>query len=287
MNITPVLTSANTVGAIEGSGGVYPRTLQMKTNVTRTSFPKELSIPPTNETPEAQEAIRPLSAQQAEMARTRRARALEAKERALAEREMALKSQMESMPSKDAVPLSRIKSETLNVLLEAGVSYDDLTKAILANQGDPEVRALKSELEALKAGVDKKFVDQETEQRKQILSEMRREASLLASQSENFALVKETRSIPDVMSLIEKTYDSTGEVLEVSEAMGLVEAELLKDAERLAKIEKVKNRFMQQPPLVQPQQRPQMTTLTNKHTASAQMSARDRALAAFYGTLKR
>jgi hypothetical protein len=143
---------------------------------------------------------------------------------------------------------------------------------------------LKEEIEALKKGVDQRFVDQNTQAEQQVLAEMKREANQLL-RDDNFEFIRETRSVPTVMDLIEKTYRKTGEVLDVSEAMRLVEDELFKDAQKLASLKKMQLQQVQQP---QPQQRQYgMRTLTNRHTSSVPLSAKERALAAFNGTLKR
>lgn len=285
ISAVPSLSNSTAASGPTNNPHVDLRSLKMTTNATPLSgvppAAQELPISDTNETQATPEATQPLSPQFAELARRRRA--LQVKERALADREKALQAQSQG---RDAVDLARLKSEPLNVLMEAGVTYDQLTEAILANQGSSEIHALKAELAALKEGVDKKFVDRETQAEQQVLAEMRKEATLLTSQSKDFELVKETRSVPDVMRLIEQTYRQTGEVLDVRDALKLVEDELFKDAQRIIGIDKVKSQLSPQNPAPM-QQQPGMRTLTNKHTASVPMSARERALAAFYGTLKR
>lgn len=271
-------------------GGVELRSVKMNVNATPESFPPtmqpekqaELSKLPSNESSEVTvEATQPLSPQFAELARRRRA--LQVKERALADREKALLARSQGG---ETIELARLKSEPLKVLLESGVTYDQLTEAILANQVDPEVMALKKELQELKQGVDQRFTEEKTQAEKQALAEMRREASLLVSTSKDFELVKETKSVPEVMRLIEETYRSSGEVLDVKEALTLYENELLKDLERLTGIEKVKNKILPAQPQAM-QQQPGLRTLTNKHTASVPLSPKQRALAAFYGNLNK
>ena len=244
-----------------------------------------LSIPPTTETSaeKAVEETQPLSPQLAAIARERRALQ---QERQAFEREKAASAQ--SSTQADVVPIDRLKSEPLSVLLEHGVTYDQLTEAILASQNgySPELQALKAELKALKDGVDKTFSEKETQQRQQVLAEMRREATQLA-EGEAFELVKATGSVPKVIKLIERTYDERGEVLDVQEAMSLVEAELEEEAMRMAKLGKVQAKLAPPPaPTPQPQQR-QMRTLTNRDTASVPLSAKARAIAAFNGSLRR
>ncbi len=291
MKISPIASGANTVGATDGAAAPAPhpmRALRMTTNATPLTLDtalespavQEPSIPPTSEANVPEADTRPLSPQFAELAKRRRS--LQVKERELADREKAL---LEKSQGGDSISVARLKSEPMRVLLEQGVTYDDLRDAILAGQGNPEVLALKAEINALKEGVDKKFTDRETQAEQQALAEMRKEASLIVADGEDFELVRETKSIPDVMKLIERTYRESGEVLAVREALGLVENHLFEEAKRLASLGKVKSQLLPQTPPQTP--RPQgMRTLTNKDTAQPPLSAKQRAIAAFYGQLK-
>jgi hypothetical protein len=227
------------------------------------------------------EATKPLDPQAAEFAKRRRA--LQIKEKELADRERALQ---DTSVKADPVDFkAQLKSDPLRVLQEAGVTYDQLTQAILDSQGNSEVRALKAEIEALKEGVNKNFTDRDTLQEQQVLAEMRKEAVLLSKTGEDFELVRETNSIPDVMKLIERTYRENGEVLDVREALQLYEDELVKDSLKLAGTNKLKSRLAPSP--VPQKSQGQMRTLTNKDTASNVMSAKARAIAAFNGTLRK
>lgn len=235
-----------------------------------------MSIPDNNET--TVEATQPLSPQLAEIAKRRRA--LQLRERAIAEKEKAL--QATNTGSSGGIDVARLKSDPLKVLDEAGVTYDQLTEALLATQGNAEINALKAEINALKEGVDKKFTDRETQAEQQVLAEMKREAERLSSLGEDFELVRETKSIPQVMTLIERTYRETGEVLDVSEALKLVEEELFKDLSRVTSFNKIKSQFAPPPaPQPQPKQQMGMRTLKNTDTAPVPLSRRAKALAAW------
>lgn len=287
MKISPMTSSVNTVGAVEGSGESL-RSIKMVTNATPgPAGPLEevqkLTIQDDIEAKPVDEVTQPISPQLAELARARRA--LQVKERAIVDREKALESRSQDV---NLIDRARLKSDPLGVLLETGVTYDQLTEAILNGQGNAEMAALKAELHALKEGVDKKFVEKDTQAEQQVLAEMRREALRLSSQGEAFEMVRETRSIPDVMKLIERTYRETGEVLETTEALRLVEDELVSRYKKLANLKKVQSQLAPAPAQLQLQpQRQGMRTLTNKDTASPVMTPKARALAAFYGTLKK
>lgn len=285
MKITAVPSFANSISPAPGAPPEL-RSIKMVTNATPEQPlaqppAQELSIPDNSKTDAVTEDTKPISPQYAELAKRRRA--LQIKERELATREKAL---AEKSQGSDSIPLARLKSEPLSVLLESGVTYDQLTQAILANQGNPEIAALKAEVQALKEGVDKRFTDNVTQQEQAVLAEMRKEATGLVATGEEYALVRETGRIPDVMRLIEETYRESGQVLGVKEALQAIETELFKDAEKIASLEKIRNKYIASPP--QQLSRPQgMRTLTNKDTASIPLSPKQRALAAFNGTLKR
>jgi hypothetical protein len=174
-------------------------------------------------------------------------------------------------------------------MLEAGITYDQLAEAVLAQQSGPssEIRALKDEIKALKEGVDQKFTERTTQEEKQVLAEMQREASQLVAQGDDFELVRETRSVPDVMRLIEQTYRKTGEVLDVQEALSLVEQELVNESLKVARLKKVQSQLAPAEPAQPQAQQRTMRTLTNRDTANVPMTPKQRALAAFRGTLKK
>ncbi len=244
----------------------------------------ELSISDSNEekTNPAAEVTEPISPQFAALARERRALQVKRRELELKEKALETKSQ-----GSDQIPLARLKSEPLSVLLEAGVTYDQLTEAILANQGNSDFNELKAEMAAFKQGVDQKLTDQEVRAEQAALSEMKREAEKIIFSNDDFELVRETKSVPDVLELIKRTYKETGEVLDVTEALKLVEDELFTRNQKIANLKKMQGLFNKQPE-PQPMSRPQgMRTLTNKDTASIPMDRRQRALAAWGGTLKR
>ncbi len=293
MKITPMMTPANTthaVGAVEGSSSATapsPRKMTMNTNATpewqRPQAQVE-NLPPAPHQPESEnqsvDRNQPISPQFAALAKQKRA--LQVKERELAEREKTLQVQ----PGTDHVELSRIKSDPLRVLLDAGVTYEQLAQAIMANPQNPEINELRTELKSYKEDFQKQLSERDAQAERQVLAEMRQDANQLA-QSEEFELVRETRSIPSVMKLIERTYREQGEVLDVKEAMQLVEQELFKEAQRLTKAKKVQSQFQPAMPPVQRTQGMQMRTLTNRDTAQPPISAKQRALQAFWGQLPR
>jgi hypothetical protein len=266
------------------------------------SAPAAEPTSPVSDVAEAQpsEETKPLSPQMAALAKQRRA--LQVKERELAEKEKALQA---ASSTKDTwIDPALLKSKPLSVLLNNGVTYDQLTEALLAEQSGahPEIAELKAELQAaMKAEVQKTLADKDAQAEKQVLAEMTKEATFLAAQGDDFEMVRATSSVPSVISLIERTYRETGEVLDVKEAMSLVENELINDALKMASIKKVQAKIQPPapppaPPVAPPapevpaQQKQQQAirTILNKDSSNSNvMTAKQRAIAAFTGTLKR
>lgn len=283
MKISAPVSIANSVAGNSSATSVVPekQKIAMRTNASPEYYEPDSTIQDTNSTNASQEVTKPLSPQYAALAKQRRA--LQVKERELADREKAITSDPSRNDGQDII--TRLKSQPLSVLQEHGVTYDQLTEAILATQGNAEINALKAEILALKEGVDKNFTDRDHQAEQQVLAEMRKEAAQLAREGDTFEMVRETNSLPDVMQLIERTYRTTGEVLDVQEAMQLVEDELVSESLKIANIRKVQSRMSR--PAPQPQQQRGMHTLTNRDTSATQMSAKARAIAAFHGTLKK
>ena len=262
-----------------------PQVRRLKMNVQRSTDRREFAhTEPTSAGDTAQPAQadevqsapevtkQPLDPQLAAIAKQRRA--LQVKEKEIAEREAALAAKP---PAEDWK--SRLKQSPLSVLQEAGVSYDDLTQAILASPGSQEVVQLREELKALKEGVDTKLTERETAAEKQALAQIEREIGKLTAQGVEFETIRATNSQSDVRDLIHRTWKTTGELLSESEACMLVEKQLIEELMPLTKLSKIAA------PSAEPQQKErQTTTLTNRDTSRAPTSRRERALIAFYGT---
>jgi hypothetical protein len=231
------------------------------------------------------EDTKPLSPQFAALARQKRA--LQVKERELLEKEKALGS-----PVKDGAPdlMARLKSQPLSVLQEAGVTYDQLTEAILSGQGvNPEIQALKEELKSLKKGVDETFQTKEEQAEQSALTEMSFEIDDLAKEGDAFECIRAEgdSAVEAVLRHIYKTYKATGRVPDVRTSMEKVENDLLVKAEKFAGINKLRAKIAPaETATLQPQQRG-MRTLTARDTAIPNMGRRARAIAAAMGKLQK
>lgn len=258
----------------------------------------EAAPEPVSSTPDTGEATveatQPLSPQFAALAKQKRAFQLE---KAAFEKEKAEFSSRNQDGSGEI--LSRLKSQPLSVLQEQGILdnpefYNSLTERIMdPSQGirtevQSTIQALREEIKALKEGVDKNFQTREEQQEQAALTEMSYEAESLAKEGDAYELIRSEgdAGIERVLRLIHSTYKKTGRVLGVKEAMDHVESEYLSKAEKLAQLKKVQGKLQPSAPPLQPQQR-QMRTLTARDSVSAPMTAKQRAIAAFQGNLKR
>jgi hypothetical protein len=186
---------------------------------------------------------------------------------------------------------AQLKANPLALLRDAGVSYDDLTQAILENpQGSQsfDVQAIEERLlKAVEDKLSKNLQERDTDSRKQVVSQMTREANYLVAQGDTYELVRKTKSVGDAIDLIERTFDKDGEILEVPEALRLIEEELQADVLEIAQTKKIQSALGPKPQASQAQPG-QMRTLTSRDSSGAQpMSAKQRALLAFQGKLQR
>lgn len=238
--------------------------------------------------PTVAEETQPLSPQFAALAKTKRA--LQVKERELAQREADLKTKVPNLD--EYVSKADLKANPLKIF-ETGITYDQLTEAILnnPNAGSSEIAALKADIQALKEGLDTKFNERDQLSEKQVLSQMKRETDLLTAEGEQFEAIRKARAQQDVVDLIHRTWKDSGEILDVRDAAELVENQLIDEALPFAQIKKLQSRLA-------PQETPQpevpkpgtkvMRTLTNRDSARPVASdRRARAIAAFTGQLKR
>lgn len=249
-------------------------------------------ISDTKESGETLEETKPLSPQFAALAKAKRA--LQVKERELAQREEALKTHVPQTGTEDLI--AKLKANPLNVLQEAGVTYDQLTEAILNNQSAPlDSKSIDALVEKkLNERLEKEFGSRDTQAEQQVLADIKREAVALTSQGDQFEAIREAKAQNVVVDLIHRTFKQTGEIMDVSEAADLVENQLIDEALPFARLKKIQTRLTpeQAEVLAQAPTSPKagtkvMKTLTNRDSAKPVMDRRARAIAAALGTLKK
>lgn len=265
------------------------RKITMKTNASPTRYEApvvettESTISDTNGQANATaESTRPLSPQFAALAKERRA--LQVMKKELDEQKQA----QSKPPEGDYIAKADLLANPLKIF-DAGLTYDQLTEAILSSQSGitPEIQSLKEELKRVKEDVNKTLSDRDAQAESQALAEMRKDAQSLIQTGDDYEMVRETQSLPHVIELIRRTYKTTGEILDVREALNLVETDLITETLKVANLKKVKSQIAPEP-VQQPQsQGKQMKTLTNRDSASVPLDRKARAIAAMQGTLRK
>jgi hypothetical protein len=226
--------------------------------------------------------------------------AAKSREAALAAREAALQAKEEEYKT-GYIPKAQLKAQTLQTLEQEGISYDFLTQQMMEQlqPQDPRTQAHIAKLEAQvqkllesNESTQKNQADQQTQQYQAALTQIRNDVTTLVKSDPNFETIRATGSIGDVVELIEKTYQADGVLMSVEEATQAVEDYLFEEIEKLTKLSKVQKRMVAsttatatkaQTPATPNKQTQPMKTLTNAVGSTRQMSAKERAIAAFKG----
>lgn len=229
--------------------------------------------------------------------------ALKAREAAIAAREAELAGKPQFDP-KQYYTKDQVKQNALDVLAEAGVSYEELTQQIISQQPvDPRLQStinqLKDQIAQLKQESEmskKSYADQQTQAYQAAVKQIRTDVNQLVYTDPNFETIKATKSAKDVVDLIEQTYHRDGVLLSTEEAAQLVEDHLVERYTKIAQIDKIKRKLptvapkamtsTAQTPAANTKQPQPMKTLTNATSSSRQLSAKERAILAFKGELK-
>ncbi len=258
--------------------------------------------------PEKDPALQRQFAQLARQERQLRAKAqqqeqqIKAREAALEAKEQAIKA-TEQKYSEGYISRDQLKQDTLRILADSGVSYDELTQQILNQpsinpQLEATINALKQEINSLKSTIDEGKQQQSQQQQdayKAAVKQIETDVRQIVTMDPQFETIKATKSISDVVELIEETYKQDGYVMPVEEACQEVENYLVEEAMKLTRLGKIKRQLEQagQPkptetakPKEQTHQQGQAKTLTNAISSTRKLTNRERAIAAMEGRLK-
>lgn len=246
------------------------------------------SVETPEKTPEA--PSEPLSPQFVALAR---------KERQVRRAQQELKAAQDAWKQDQVnfIPKSRLKSETLAVLAEEGITPDNLFELQLkqASSQDPQqvllnkIADLESKLTGLTDPENGTLAQRDKANYDQALEVIREDATLLVDSDPSYGLIKSEGQTEEVVKLIATIFDEEGKILSVEEAAGLVEEKLTqrlaKQYDRLSKFEKLKAKIgkpaetqEEAAPAQLPQQKPMTNTLTNAGALQRPLSARDRAV---------
>jgi hypothetical protein len=226
--------------------------------------------------------------------------ALARKERQVRKAQEDLKAREDAFKAREAdyVPKARLTSETRAVLSELGITYDKLTEQELGEDAQDPQAALLQKISELEAKLDAQVTERKTSEqqrdtdaRASAVNQIRADAKFVVDSDPAFETIKATDSVSDVVELIEKTFDKSGEMLSVEEACRLVEDVLVeRETERIRKLSnlpKIKSKLAPADEGNLPQSgtkpltRQPPKTLTNSHAVTRPLSARERAIQAF------
>lgn len=228
------------------------------------------------------------------------------KERQLRKLQQEIAKEREAMKSKQSeyetnyIPKNRLSEDPLSVLNEAGVSYDKLTELILSqpNTNDPTIRALRSEIKAIKDAQEasrRAGEEAQSAQYEQAIKQIKNEVKLMVDGSQDYETIKEMGMQDAVTELIQQTFNEEGYLMDISEAAKQVEEHLIEESVKMAQLKKVQSRLAPKAPEVsekvkaQDAQHPKTLTHNMTQESSSKLSAkakRERAIAAFYGKIQ-
>lgn len=217
------------------------------------------------------------------------------------EKEQALKAQEAEIAHLRSLK-TRAKEKPLEALQEMGISYEDLTKALIESPTpeNMELRKLQAEIKAIKdsqaqqAEEYKKAKEQEYDQAVKIV---KNEVKLLVDGNDEFQMIDKTGAHESVVDYIKKTLEATDEWLDVRVAAKEVEEYLLEQAELVAKLPSVQKRLQpqvapvpedpnQKQAIQKPTPSPTLTNAVATQTGKT-LTARERAILAFEGRLQK
>lgn len=302
---------------VQNQNQVQPEELQVVKEVDSQQIEKleetELQAQPEKEEPKRLDEK--LSNQYAVLAKKEKALRIKAQqqEQQFKAKEEALKQREEQLTQKDTqynqgyFSKDSVKQNPLQVLEDAGVTYEELTQQILNQQAEnPRVNATIAKLEAKikqledkTQASEKSYEEKQQQSYQQAINQIRRDVVNLVTQDSQFETIRNTgkSSVDEVVKLIELTYKEDGVIMDIEDAASQVEQELEKRLFNVFdKTEKFKKRYAsstskqtqaesQAQTPAPTKQIPTIKTLTNASSGSRQLTARDRAILAFKGEL--
>lgn len=215
----------------------------------------------------------------------------------------ALKPKAPTLDESKYISKEKLTQDPFSVLAELGLTYDQLTQLAI-NAPKPEeialnnkIKYLEDQIKGLKGEQEttkKSFEEQQQTSYKQALNQITNDVTQLVNSDPNLEMVKATRSVRDVVELIEKTFNEDGVLMSVEDAASEVENYLVEEAMRLAKSKKIQQRLQpkaasttQQATKTTDPKQSQLKTLTNSVSSSRKLTSRERAMLAFEGKLNK
>lgn len=214
--------------------------------------------------------------------------ALSKKEKELLRMRQEIQKEREMLQNKykSYEELEALKSDKLKLLEKLGVSYDDHTNLVLGQQNlTPEQIAqmkaeeiVKRELEVYKQAEQQRQAEQQQQAYDNALQQIAYEAEEFCNKSNDFPLVKEEKAYDTVKELIRQTFDETGKIISVEQAVSEVEQHLMEETLRRAKHDKIRSQLLKdEQPKIEQVKEPELITkpqtLTHRTTVSPSVSS--------------
>lgn len=210
------------------------------------------------------------------------------------EKESFKKLQEEANQYKNKFDL--LKTNPLDVLEEAGITYDHLTQMMLNGPNvNPEVRNLQRELQNIKKAQEEQKLNAQkaqSDQYDQAKRQIRSDVDSIVNNDPIYETIKATNSMDAVVDLIEMTFKESGNLMSVEQACNEIEEYLVDEAIRLSNLKKIKDKINPPPAPVEEKQvtvqKQQSNTLSNRIVPSTAKpmttrERRERAIAVFQG----
>lgn len=305
----PIPVNANNISPEEVSAVQAPQSASPSDKSPTTEAPQAAEPAQTPETPNKPAEDDSLSNKYQILARKERALRAKAQqqEQAWQSREQALKAREAELEAKsktydtEYIPRSQLKQAALDAVATGDIPYDEITEQIL-NQGkaDPRVmkyiQSLESKVKNLEQGVEEQkntWKNSQDEQYKAAVKQIETDVRSLVTTDPEYEAIRATKSVRDVVDLIEMKFKEDGTLLSVEDAAREVENYLVEEATKLAQLNKIQKRTQKQPaagskpPEPQQNKQPQpMKTLTNAAGSTRKLSSKERAILAFKNELK-
>lgn len=180
--------------------------------------------------------------------------------------------------------IEKLKSKPLDVLQEAGLTYDQLTEMVL-NEGNPTVEMklermraemdskYKSELDVVKQALKDKEEKEAQEHYERTEQGYKSQLKQVIDSDEKYELTRANNAYDLVFDVVKAYFDETQKVLTPQEAADVVEAELEEEATKILKLKKMQGKFApQSPAAAKPGQAKETPTLSNNLSAERPVS---------------
>lgn len=175
------------------------------------------------------------------------------KEKAFSSRLLDLKAQEAAIKARETdgqfIPKQKLIEDPFSVLKDNGLTYDQLTEKLLAQNGgiqDPVILELQSQVKELREQLleQKSSVESKEKQSyEQAVDVQRKAVTSLIESDQQFELIKATNSVEDVVQKIVDTFKKDNVLLTPMQAAQEIENLLTEEAFKLASVNKIKARL--------------------------------------------